>query len=187
LAQVLRYLWAKGGGGVSPTRNRRAVSPRASASPLGPKTSSATMAITNASGAPTPRNDACTSCAGARPSAFSCTPECRKQPQARNAGAPDRILSAAASTDVHGAEPAAALREAHHAAQNPRRSAACLARTAKHHAQQAPCKTELFSEPQRDVKAKEPQGAVLHEQATTWTSSVALATSKRAATRLLPG
>ena len=93
-------------------------------------------------------------------------------------GAPDQILSAAASTNVHVAELAAVLREARHAAQClPQGYAACSARTAKRHALQAPCNTEPFCESRRGVNDKRSPGAVLHKQATTRTSSaVALAT-----------
>lgn len=68
----LRAIWQGGGRGEARQRQRRGASEsaggtqRASASPLGPNTSSETTAMTKASGAPTPRKEARTALRGGR-------------------------------------------------------------------------------------------------------------------------
>lgn len=131
--------------------------PRASARPFGPKTRSATIAITNASGAPTPRKDACTSCGNAQAGQVSRVRKTTKRIWERNqAGAPGQIWTAAASARAREGEGQAGLRGARHAAQGYfRRPALPAVRDADSRAQQQPCRTGRCSRHALGAQAKQ--------------------------------
>ena len=71
-----------------------------SASPLGPNTMRATTPTSSASGAPTPKKDACTRCG--RGGARSATPRTAWQPAARHRDVPGRCAPAAAVAQRRG-------------------------------------------------------------------------------------
>ncbi len=131
--------------------------PRASARPFGPKTRSATIAITNASGAPTPRKDASTSCGNARAAQVSRVRKTTKRTEERNqAGAPGQISTAAASARAREGEGQAALRGARHAVQGYlRRPALPAVCDADSRAQQQPCMTGRCSRHALGEQAKQ--------------------------------